>query len=72
MNTLIYLDYNATTPIDPRVLDALLPWLRDGYGNPSSDHPPGRHARAAIEHARAQVAALIGARSDEIYFTASA
>ena len=68
----IYLDYNATTPIDPRVLDAMLPWLREGYGNPSSDHVYGRRAKAAVEAARAEVAALIGARPEEIVFTGCA
>jgi cysteine desulfurase len=68
----IYLDYNATTPIDPRVLDAMLPWLREGYGNPSSDHVYGRAAKSAVVAAREQVAALIGAQPDEIVFTACA
>jgi len=68
----IYLDYNATTPVDPRVLDAMLPWLREGFGNPSSDHVYGHRARAAVHAAREQVAALIGAQLDEIVFTACA
>jgi len=68
----IYLDYNATTPVDPRVLDAMLPWLKEGYGNPSSDHPYGRRARDAVAAARAEVAALIGAQPDEIAFTGCA
>jgi cysteine desulfurase len=68
----IYLDYNATTPVDPRVLAAMLPWLKAGYGNPSSDHPQGRRARDAVAAARAEVAALIGARPDEIVFTGCA
>ncbi|MEW5787322.1 MAG: cysteine desulfurase family protein [Pseudomonadota bacterium] len=68
----IYLDYNATTPVDPRVLEAMLPWLREGYGNPSSDHVMGRQAKVAVENARAQVAALIGAHPEEILFTAHA
>jgi cysteine desulfurase len=72
MTNPIYLDYNATTPIDPRVLEAMLPWLREGYGNPSSEHPPGRAAKAAVEAARAQVAELIGARAEEIVFTGCA
>jgi len=66
---LIYLDHNATTPVAPEVLDAMLPFLRDQYGNPSSDHPYGRRAAAAVAEARAQVAALIGADPDEIIFT---
>ncbi len=65
----IYLDYNATTPVDPRVVDAMLPWLRDGGGNPSSSHPWGRRARAAVDEARAQVAALLGCDADEVVFT---
>jgi len=66
---LIYLDHNATTPIAPEVLDVMLPYLRQHYGNPSSDHPLGRRAREATETAREQVAALIGAESGEIVFT---
>lgn len=67
----IYLDYNATTPIDPQVLQAMLPFLQGEFGNPSSSYALGRHARAAIETARAQVAALINAAPDEIVFTGS-
>ena len=66
---LVYLDHNATTPVAPEVLDAMLPWLRDQYGNPSSDHPAGRRAAAAVDRARAQVAALIGADPADIVFT---
>jgi cysteine desulfurase len=65
----IYLDYNATTPVAPEVLEAMLPFLREGYGNPSSSHALGRRAHAAIEAARGQVATLIGAWADEIVFT---
>lgn len=65
---LLYLDHNATTPIDPRVLEAMLPWLRDGYGNPSSPHAEGRRARAAVERARGQAAALLGAAPESIIF----
>lgn len=72
MNAPLYLDYNATTPIDPRVVEAMLPWLRAGFGNPSSDHVYGRNAKAAVHHAREQVAALIGAQPDEIVFTGCA
>lgn len=57
---IIYLDYNATTPLLPEVVDAMLPFLRDHFGNPSSSHVVGRAAHEAVEHARAQVAALIG------------
>jgi cysteine desulfurase len=67
----IYLDHNATTPVDPRVLEAMLPFLREDFGNPSSLHWFGQRARAAVEAARAQVAALLGAESAEIVFTAS-
>ncbi|MHB1474469.1 MAG: cysteine desulfurase family protein [Dermatophilaceae bacterium] len=66
---LIYLDHNATTPVAPEVLDAMLPYLRDQYGNPSSDHPPGRRAAAAVDQARTRVAALIGANPGDIVFT---
>jgi cysteine desulfurase len=65
----IYLDYNATTPVDPEVLNAMLPFLREDYGNPSSSYALGKRAREAIEKARAQVASLIGAEAGEIVFT---
>jgi len=65
----IYLDYNATTPVDPDVVDAMLPYLRAEFGNPSSAHALGRRAHDAIEKARNEVAALIGASPDEIIFT---
>jgi len=65
----IYLDYNATTPVDPVVLSAMLPYLREDFGNPSSGHALGQRARDAVEGAREEVAALIGASSDEIVFT---
>ena len=65
----IYLDYNATTPTDPAVLDAMLPWLTTGFGNPSSQHAYGRAAHDAVAQARAEVAGLIGAQPDEIVFT---
>jgi cysteine desulfurase len=65
----IYLDYNATTPIDPAVVDAMLPYLRQEYGNPSSSHAYGQAAHAAVDHARQQVADLLGAQPDEIIFT---
>jgi cysteine desulfurase len=72
MSEPIYLDYNATTPIAPEVLEAMLPWLRNEFGNPSSTHPPGRRAAAAIARARQQVATLVGAAPAEIVFTGSA
>jgi cysteine desulfurase len=65
----IYLDYNATTPVDPAVLDVMLPYLRGEFGNPSSAHGLGGRAHEAVEAARAEVAALIGAAPDEIVFT---
>ena len=65
----IYLDHNGTTPVAPEVVEAMLPYLRDHYGNPSSTTPLGRIARAAIDEARAEVAALMGARPEEIVFT---
>ena len=67
----IYLDYNATTPIDPAVTEALLPYLTGGFGNPSSDHHYGSAPRAALEHAREQVAALLGASGGHVVFTGS-
>ena len=71
LTTRIYLDHNATTPLDPRVLEAMLPVLRDGFGNASSLHHFGQRARAALEDARAEVAALVSAAADEIVFTGS-
>lgn len=65
----IYLDYNATTPLDPSVVEAMLPYLHTHFGNPSSTHEYGRCAHDAVERARAQVAALLGAQPDEIVFT---
>jgi cysteine desulfurase len=65
----IYLDYNATTPVDPAVLDAMLPFLRSEFGNPSSTHAYGKVAHDAVETARGRVAALVGAEPDEIVFT---
>jgi cysteine desulfurase len=65
----IYLDYNASTPIDPRVAAVMRPCLEEAYGNPSSPHWAGRPAREAVERARAQVADLLGAAPDEIVFT---
>lgn len=67
--TPIYLDFNATTPVAPEVLDAIVPMLKDGFGNPSSQHAFGVAARAAVVRARAEVAALIGARPEEVVFT---
>jgi cysteine desulfurase len=72
MRTPIYLDHNATTPLHPRVREAMLPWLGGGlHGNPSSLHGFGKTSREAVEEARDQVAALVGGRASEIVFTAS-
>ena len=65
----VYLDYNATTPVAPSVREAMLPWLGEHWGNPSSGHAYGRRAAEAVASARAQVASLIGARPSEIVFT---
>lgn len=65
----IYLDHNATTPLLPDVVDAMLPYLREHFGNPSSRHVYGRRTHEAVERARSGVAALIGADADEIIFT---
>jgi cysteine desulfurase len=65
----IYLDYNATTPVDPEVSEAIISCLRDNFGNPSSAHFYGKSAREAVEKARSQVAELLGAQPDEIVFT---
>ena len=67
---MIYLDHNATTPLEPRVLDAMLPHLTDRFGNASSYYQLGRDAREAVEEARERVAACIGGRAEEIIFTA--
>lgn len=66
---MIYLDANATTPVDPAVLEAMLPFLREHYANPAASYAAGRRVRRAIEQARAQVAALLGAGTEEIIFT---
>lgn len=68
MSGLLYLDHNATTPIDPEVRDAMLPWLENGFGNPSSVYSLGRRAAEALSAARQQVASLVGADSSEIIF----
>jgi cysteine desulfurase len=65
----VYLDFNATTPVEPEVLDAMLPYFSAEFANAASIHTPGQRARAAVETAREQVAALIGARPQEIVFT---
>ena len=65
----VYLDYSASTPVDPRVLDAMMPYFSEIYGNPSSAHSQGRKAEAAIEKARTTVARILNCRSGEIIFT---
>ena len=65
----IYLDYNATTPVDPAVIDAIRPYLEHHFGNPSSTHTYGIESKIAVEKARKQIASLLNARSDEIVFT---
>jgi cysteine desulfurase len=70
MEHTVYLDNAATTPLDQRVLDAMLPYLRGGRGNPSSLHAAGAAAREAVEAARGAVAAMLGAHPEEILFTA--
>lgn len=66
---MIYLDANATTPLLPEVLEAMMPWLRDGFANPSGSYAAAKLARHALEQSRAQVAEWIGAKPDEIVFT---
>ena len=64
----VYLDYNATTPVDPAVLEAMLPYFSEQFGNAGSVHSPGQRARAGVDAARDSVAALLGAKSSEIVF----
>ncbi|CAL1239888.1 cysteine desulfurase family protein [Candidatus Methylocalor cossyra] len=66
---MVYLDHNATTPLDPRVLEAMLPYLGSAYGNPSGLYRLGRLSRGAVDTAREQVAALVGAQPGEVVFT---
>jgi len=69
----VYLDYHATTPVDPRVLEAMLPYFSDDFGNPASrQHAYGWKAQEAVDRARAEIAALIGASAGEIVFTSGA
>lgn len=65
----VYLDYAAATPLDPRVFHAMLPYLQENFGNPSSIHAEGRAAKTAVETARAKAAEAIGARPEEVTFT---
>jgi cysteine desulfurase len=64
----VYMDHSATTPVDPRVVEAMLPYLTGKFGNPSSVHFYGQEARAAVDRARREVAALVGARPNELVF----
>ena len=65
----IYRDHNATTPVDPLVVEKMIPFFTDGFGNPSSAHKKGEQASEAIEKAREEFAKLIGANPNEIIFT---
>ena len=69
MQNRIYLDANATTPLLPEVFDAMRPWLLESFGNASSTHQQGQHARSAVERARDQLAHLLGCRASELIFT---
>ena len=65
----VYLDWNATAPLDAAVREAMSPWLSERFGNASSNHAFGRRARAALDEARSQVAAAVGAHPTEVVFT---
>jgi len=67
----VYLDHAATTPVHPKVVEAMLPYFTAKFGNPSNLHDMGREAKNAVEDARGKTAALIGARPEEIFFTSS-
>ena len=69
IRAVIYLDYNATAPLAPAALEAMRPFLERVHGNPSSTHAAGREARAAIDDARYQIAALLGAKPGDVVFT---
>ena len=69
MSAPAYFDHNATTPLEPAVFDAMLPWLAQNFGNASSRHDYGRAARRAVDEARGKVAAAIGAHPTEVVFT---
>lgn len=68
----IYLDNNATTPLDPRVLDAMMPYLTDMYGNASSSHRMGKQISMAVNHARTQIGNMLDVNAEDIYFTSGA
>ena len=67
-NRRVYLDHSASTPVDPRVVEAMMPYLTRSFGNPSSVHLFGQEARAAVDRARREVANLIGAHANEVVF----
>ena len=69
MSDPIYFDHNATTPTHPEVIEEMLPWLKEHFGNPSSTHVYGRRARAAVDRAREQVAVLLVCKPEEVFFT---
>ncbi len=68
-DNMIYLDHNATTPLAPEAVEAMMPFLNGEYGNPSSGYDLGRRAKEAVERARADMAGLMGCKADEILFT---
>ena len=69
---MIYLDYNATTPVAPEVFEAMRPYLAGEFGNPSCDYPLGLAARDAVQQARGEVAALLGCEPEAVIFTSGA
>ena len=68
----IYLDYTATTPVDPRVLAEMLPYFTEHYGNPASHHMHGEYAKRAVDVAKEQIAALVNTEAEEVIFTSGA
>ena len=68
-NRLVYMDHAATSPLREEALEAMLPYLKEHFGNPSSLHTPGREARKAVNEAREKVARALNAEPEEIYFT---
>ena len=72
MKQAIFLDYNSTTPVDPRVLESMIPWFSDRPGNAASAHSSGRQAAFAVDQARASVARMLGVRASEIIWTSGA
>ena len=68
----LYLDYAATTPVDPRVLEEMLPYFTEYFGNPSSHHAHGEYAKQAVDKAKAQTANLINSEPEEVIFTSGA